>query len=78
VLTEHRYMTEDVHISLAFLVSVADWAGVSAPLATGLLAIGAAICGKDLRGGERTLEGMGLAALSRDAMTQLLEQGEAP
>lgn len=77
VLTEHRYMTEDIHIGLAFLVSAADWAGVPAPIASGLLAIGAAVSGRDLRSGERTLEGLGLAALSRDEMTTLLSQGEA-
>jgi opine dehydrogenase len=76
VLTEHRYMTEDVHVALAFLVSVADWAGVPAPVASGLLAIGAAVCGKDLRQGARTLEGLGLADLSRDRMAALLERGE--
>jgi opine dehydrogenase len=76
VLTEHRYMTEDVHVGLAFLVSVADWAGVPAPLASGLLAIGGAISGRDLRRGERTLEAMGLAALSRSEMAALLADGE--
>ena len=75
VLTEHRYMTEDVHFGLAFLVSVADWAGVSAPLATGLLSIASAICGKDLRRGERTLEALGLADLTRENMATLLAEG---
>jgi opine dehydrogenase len=77
VLTEHRYMTEDVHFGLAFLVSVADWAGVRAPVAGGLLALAAAICGKDLRRGERTLDALGLAGLSRAQMAALLEGGEA-
>jgi opine dehydrogenase len=77
VLTEHRYMTEDVHFGLAFMVSVADWAGVRVPLAGGLLAMAAAICGKDLRRGTRTLEALGLAGLSRAQMTMLLERGEA-
>lgn len=77
VLTEHRYMTEDVHFGLAFLVSVADWAGVAAPLASGLLAMAASICGKDLRRGERTLGALGLAGLTRAQMAALLEQGEA-
>lgn len=77
VLTEHRYMTEDVHMGLAFLVSVGDWAGVRTPVASGLLAIAAAICEKDLRRGERTLDGLGLAGLSRARMAQLLQEGEA-
>jgi len=75
-LTGHRYMTEDVQIGLAFLVSVADWAGVRAPVAHGLLSIAAAICGKDLRAGKRTLESLGLAHLSRDEMAAMLTTGE--
>ncbi|MDZ4255862.1 MAG: NAD/NADP octopine/nopaline dehydrogenase family protein [Sulfuritalea sp.] len=78
VLTEHRYMTEDVHYGLAFLVSVADWAGVPAPLATGLLALASAVCAKDLRRGSRTLEALGLARLSRAEMRVLLARGELP
>lgn len=75
VLTEHRYMREDVATGLAFLVSVADWAGVSAPTATGLLAIGSAVCDDDFRVTGRTLESLDLAALDRTAMTSLLEEG---
>jgi opine dehydrogenase len=77
VLTEHRYMTEDIHYGLAFLVSVADWAGVAAPLASGLLALASAICSRDLRAGNRTLEAMGLAALDRAGMRRLLHSGRA-
>ncbi|MEJ8570595.1 NAD/NADP-dependent octopine/nopaline dehydrogenase family protein [Microbaculum marinum] len=75
VLTEHRYMREDVQQGLAFLVSVADWAGVPAPTATGLLAVASAICDDDFRTNGRTLEGLGLADLDRTAMTTLLEEG---
>lgn len=75
VLTEHRYMTEDIHYGLAFLVSVADWAGAAAPVAHGLLAIASAVCGRDLRAGPRTLEQLGLAGLDRAAMHRLLDEG---
>lgn len=78
VLTEHRYMREDVATGLAFLVSVADWAGVPAPTATGLLAIGSAICEGDFRQSGRTLESLGLGSLSRDEMRQLLHEGFRP
>jgi opine dehydrogenase len=74
-LTTHRYMREDVEIALAFLVSVADWAGVDAPVAKGLLAMGGAICGTDFRMGPRTLEGLGLATLDRAGMQRLLRDG---
>ncbi len=75
VLTEHRYMREDVATGLAFLVSAADWAGVAAPVATGLLAIGSAVCDNDFRRTGRTLEQMGLSALSVAQMQQQLEDG---
>lgn len=72
VLTEHRYMREDVAVGLAFLVSVADWAGVPAPTATGLLAVASAICDDDFRKTGRTLEQMGLAGMERDALQAML------
>jgi opine dehydrogenase len=75
VLAEHRYLREDVEMGLAFLVSVCEWAGVACPVARGLLALGSAVLGRDLRKGERTLEGLGLAGLSREAMRALLEEG---
>lgn len=68
VLTEHRYMREDVEHGLAFLVSVCEWAGVPCPVARGLLALGSAVLGRDLRREGRTLENLGLAKLSRDEM----------
>jgi opine dehydrogenase len=74
-LATHRYMREDVEIALAFLASVADWAGLDAPIAKGLLAMGGAICGVDFRRNPRTLEGLGLAGLDRAGMRRLLEKG---
>ena len=47
VLTEHRYMREDLRLGLSLLVSVAELAGVATPLAKSFLAIGGAICGED-------------------------------
>ena len=72
-LHTHRYMTEDVVMGLAFLVSVARWARVPAPVAEGLLAMGGAILGRDLVRGERTLEALGLARYSRDELFRLLD-----
>ena len=72
VLTEHRYMREDVEHGLAFLVSVGEWAGVPCPVARVLLALGSAVVGRDLRAEGRTLENLGLASLSRAAMQDLL------
>jgi opine dehydrogenase len=75
VLTEHRYMREDVEHGLAFLVSVCEWAGVACPVARGLLALGSAVLGRDLRATGRTLEGLGLKNISRQGMRDLLWQG---
>lgn len=75
VLTEHRYMLEDVETGLAFLVSCADYAGVRAPIATGLLAMGSAITGRNLRQTGRTLENLKLAGLDRAALAALLRDG---
>jgi len=74
VLTEHRYMREDVEYGLAFLVSVCEWARVPCPVARGLLALGSAVMGRDLRARGRTLENLGLAGLSRVALHDLLAQ----
>lgn len=74
-LHAHRYMTEDTVMGLAFLASVARWAGCDAPVADGLLAVAGGILGRDLRAGARTLEGLGLADLGRDAMSAALREG---
>lgn len=74
-LVRHRYMLEDVEQALAFLVSCADYAGVSAGVARGLLSIGAAIVGRDFRQTGRTLENLGLAGLDRTALQTLLHDG---
>jgi opine dehydrogenase len=75
-LISHRYMREDVALGLALLVSIADWAGVPCPVAKGLLAMGAAICGEDFRHGPRTWEALGLDAFSRDELRTMLDEGE--
>jgi opine dehydrogenase len=72
VLTEHRYMREDVEHGLAFLVSVCEWAGVPCPVARGLLALGSAVVGRDLRATGRTLESLQLSGVTRAKMRQLL------
>jgi opine dehydrogenase len=61
-LHTHRYVTEDTELGLAFLASVARWAGTDAPIAQGLLAITGGFLGRDLRQGPRTLETLGLAS----------------
>jgi opine dehydrogenase len=75
VLTEHRYMREDLRLGLSLLVSVAALAGVVTPLARAFLAIGGAICGEDFVTHDRTLENLGLGGLDRDQLQTLLREG---
>jgi opine dehydrogenase len=74
-LHSHRYITEDTELGLAFLASVARWAGADAPIAQGLLAIVGGFLGRDLRQGARTLESLGLAGLTRTQLQSLLHDG---
>lgn len=76
-LHEHRYMREDTMLGLAFFASVADWAGVDAPVTKGLLAIAGAIVGEDLRQGQRTLASLGLDTMSREQLQEMLHAGRA-
>ena len=74
-LHQHRYVTEDIELGLAFLASVARWAGVDAPVAHGLLALAGGVLGRDLRQGLRTFEMLGLARLTKGELQQVLHDG---
>ena len=74
-LKTHRYMTEDVGLGLAFLVSVGDWAGVPCPVAKGLLAIAGAVAEKDFRQNGRTMESVGLADRRPADVQAMLQDG---
>jgi opine dehydrogenase len=75
VLTEHRYMREDLRLGLSFLASVAELAGVDTPLARSFLAIGGTICGEDFTTTGRTLASLGLGGLHRAELQTLLREG---
>jgi len=75
VLTEHRYMREDLRLGLSLLISVAELAGVATPLAKSFLAIGGTICGEDFMKSGRTLARLGLGGLGRDELQTLLCKG---
>jgi opine dehydrogenase len=75
VLTQHRYMLEDVQFGLSFLVSVGEWAGVPTPLARAFLEIGGAICGEDFMASGRTLKSLGLGGFDRASLQQMLAEG---
>jgi opine dehydrogenase len=74
VLTQHRYMLEDVRIGLSFLVSCGEFAGVPTPLARAFLAIGGAICNEDFMQTGRTLKSLGLP-MDRRAIQTILAEG---
>jgi opine dehydrogenase len=75
VLTEHRYMREDLRLGLSLLISVAELAGVTIPLAKAFLAIGGAICGEDFMKSGRTLANLGLGRLDLATLQTLLGRG---
>jgi opine dehydrogenase len=75
VLTEHRYMLEDVRLGLSFLASVATLVGVSVPLARAFLALGSSICAEDFLASGRSLASLGLGDLSVADLKALLQRG---
>ncbi len=75
VLTQHRYMLEDVRIGLSFLVSCGELAGVATPLARAFLSIGGAVCGEDFMQTGRTLKSLGLGALDKTELQTMLAEG---
>ncbi|MEL7564195.1 MAG: NAD/NADP octopine/nopaline dehydrogenase family protein [Dehalobacterium sp.] len=74
-LSNHRYVREDIGCGLVFLVSVAKWAGVSAPIADSILKIASVIAGTDFYETGRTLGQLGLDGFSKDQMKHLLLKG---
>ena len=75
VLTQHRYMLEDVRTGLSFLVSCGELADVPTPLARAFLAIGGAVCGEDFWQTGRTLASLGLGGADRAALQTMLSEG---
>jgi len=75
VLTQHRYMLEDVRTGLSFLVSCGELADVPTPLARAFLAIGGAVCGEDFLASGRTLASLGLGGVDRAALQTMLLEG---
>lgn len=75
VLTDHRYMREDLRVGLSFIVSAATLAGIDTPLAKSFLAIGGAVCGENFLQGGRTLKSLGFGDHDRNALQTLLREG---
>lgn len=75
VLTEHRYMLEDVRIGLSLFASAGALAGVHTPLVRAFLAIGSAVCEEDFMATGRTLDNLGLGHLDAAGLEALLAEG---
>jgi opine dehydrogenase len=75
VLTQHRYMLEDLRIGLSFLASCGELAGVPTPLTRAFLSIGGAVCGEDFMQTGRTFASLGLGGLDRAALQMMLAEG---
>jgi opine dehydrogenase len=60
---------------LSFLISIAELAGVAAPLACAFLSIGGTICREDFMATGRTLQSLGLGRLDREGLQKLLKEG---
>jgi opine dehydrogenase len=73
----HRYVTEDIALGLAFLVSVADLVGLEAPTARSLLRLAGAVTGQDYLKTGRTISAAGFGGLSSAQVRDLLHQGFA-
>lgn len=74
-LDTHRYMSEDIAVGLAFLVSVGKWLGLEMNVAGGLLSIASAASGTNFRSEGRTLENLGLASESKESLQRMLAEG---
>ena len=74
-LKQHRYMSEDIGLGLAFLVSVGRWAGVPCPTAEGLLQIGSVAAGEDFLRTGRTLKSLGLDTMTPKGLQSMLQRG---
>src|SRR2546427_67199 len=74
---EHRYVTEDVALGLALFESAARATGAATPAVTGLLLVFGALLGRELSGGGRALEHLGLGDFSRREIRVFLQDGWA-
>jgi opine dehydrogenase len=68
-------MMEDVRFGSSFLVTAGKRAGIATPLSSAFVALGSAICSEDFLQTGRTLDGLGLGALSAAELKTLLTEG---
>ena len=75
VTFEHRYVTEDVVMGLSLFESAARTASVSSRAITALLGVFGALLGRELSGGGRALEALGLGDFALREIRGLLHEG---
>lgn len=75
---DHRYLWEDVPMSLVPIASMGDMLGVPCPTMKAIIHIASLLSGCDYWETGRTVEKMGLAGLSLQQITRLVLEGERP
>jgi opine dehydrogenase len=75
VTFEHRYVTEDVVFGLPLIESAARTVGAPTPAASGLLQVFGVLLARQLGGGGRALENLGLGDFSLKEIRALLDEG---
>jgi opine dehydrogenase len=71
----HRYVTEDVELGLALLVSLAEAVETPTPVCRSILTLFALLLGRDPLAEGRTWERLGLKGLGRDRVRSILRTG---
>ncbi|WP_127115824.1 NAD/NADP-dependent octopine/nopaline dehydrogenase family protein [Shimia sediminis] len=74
----HRYISEDIAIGLAFMVSLGSWLGVPTPLASAFLEIASAATGQELANGPRTATTTALVQMSPEELRRNLRDASMP
>jgi len=68
----HRYISEDVPMSLVPISSIGAMLGVATPTIDLMISLGSVLLGKDLRAGGRTVERLGIAGMSVEEIQRLV------
>jgi opine dehydrogenase len=74
-LRNHRYMREDIQLGLVLIASLGAAAGVTMPVAEGLLALASAVVGEDVRAQGRTTRRLGIEGLGVEDLRSLVREG---
>lgn len=71
---EHRFLLEDIPFGMVPMEELGRLAGVPTPVTTAVIELAQALLGRDLRPGARTLDSLGLAALSLPGLRELVDE----